>query len=100
MPRKAFRHLNGAGLAEPLLVECGRERMNAGSLSVIATVRIMAPNTSQRGGSSSLADEGQPSRPPPTSPPSTRIASGQSIAISLFGGAWARKASVSATIPA
>ena len=30
---------------------------------------------------------GQASRPPPTSPPSTRIASGQSIAIGLSGGA-------------
>ena len=43
---------------------------------------------------------GQPSRPPPTSPPLTKIASGQSIAIGFSGGAWTSNASTSATMPA
>src|SRR5260221_12008413 len=29
MPRKAFRHLNGARIAKTLLLECRGERMNA-----------------------------------------------------------------------
>src|SRR5260370_1436363 len=48
--------------------------------SVIQTVPIIAPNTSHGGASSSFADGGQPSLPPPPRPPSIRIPSGQSIA--------------------
>ena len=51
----------------------------------IETVRIMPANTSHGGVSISRASSGQASRPPPTSPPLTRIESGQSITIDVSG---------------
>jgi hypothetical protein len=60
----------------------------------------MAPNTSQGGGTFSSAPAGQPRRAPPTSPPSIRIASGQSKLIGFSGGAHAASASPSAASPA
>ena len=53
----------------------------------MATVRIMAPKTSHAGGVFSSAPAGQARRAPPTSPPSMRIASGQSKLIGFSGGA-------------
>jgi hypothetical protein len=47
----------------------------------------MAQKTSQGGGSAASAPSGHPRRPPPTNLPSTRIASGHSMAIRFFGGA-------------
>jgi len=55
--------------------------------SVIEIVRIIPPNTSQSGTASSVTPFGQARRPPPTSPPSTRNASGQSMVIGFSGGA-------------
>ena len=60
----------------------------------------MAPNTSHGAGSFSSAPAGHSSRTPPTSPPSTRIASGQSNAIGFSGGACTASASASAAEPA
>jgi len=66
----------------------------------MATLRIMAPNTSQAGGSFSSAPCGQARRAPPTRPPSTRTASGQSKLIGFSGGACTASASASAPSPA
>ena len=74
--------------------------LRPGSAPLIDTVRIMAPNTSQGGVSSSLVPCGQARRPPPTRPRLTEIASGQSMAIAVSGCAWAVSASASAAMPA
>ena len=92
MPREALRPARPRRVRRSLLPRA-RPRADASPArcSVIDTVRIIAPNTSQSGGSSSLAPSGQASRPPPTSPPSTRIASGQSIVDRLFRRRMRRK---------
>ena len=60
----------------------------------------MPEKTSHGGTSCSAIPPGQPRRPPPTSAPSMRIASGQSKATGCLGGAWAMSASASALVPA
>src|SRR5262245_2258677 len=71
-----------------------------GSSSPNATVRIMAPKTSHAGCSFSSAAGGQARRAPPTSPPLTRTASGQSKVMGHSGGACTASASASAASPA
>ena len=74
--------------------------LRPGSAPVIDTVRIMAPNTSHGGVSSSGTPFGQASRPPPTRPRLTKIVSGQSMAMAVSGCACAASASASAAMPA
>ena len=60
MARKTFHDVIGHGVGEAFLLQRGDQRIQARLGAVIDTVRIMAPNTSQGGVSSSRAPFGQP----------------------------------------
>ena len=68
MAREALDQAAGAEIVEAFLLERRGQRAQPGSSSLIATVRIMAPNTSQAGGAFSSASCGQPRRAPPDEP--------------------------------
>ena len=66
MTREAFHQAAGASVIEAFLAERGRQRTQAGvALRPWQTVRTVAPNTSQSGGSVSAASCG-PGQPPAT----------------------------------
>ena len=90
MAREALDQRAGAEIGEAFLLQRGDQRIEA---RLALAHRHGADHGAEhqpvgrRHPRSRL--RGQASRPPPTSPPSTRIASGQSIAIGFSGGACA-----------
>ena len=98
--REARDDLAGVDRLEAELVQRAESGRRPGSPARIADGADHAGEHQPGGTSSSATPSGQPRRPPPTSTPSMRIASGQSKVIGRSGGAWAASASASAFMPA
>ena len=88
--REALDQPAGPEIVEAFLVERGDQRAQAGLLLAHRDGADHGAEHQPVGRLVLVARlAGQASRPPPTSPPSTRIASGQANAIGFSGGAWA-----------
>ena len=97
--RKALKQAAGSGI-KAFALEGGRKRVKPWLLLARGDSPYHRTEDQHAGGVFSSAPAGQARRAPPTSPPSMRIASGQSKLISFSGGACIASASASAVNPA